>query len=245
MIHTHAPSLSLSGLSSNSLLMLAFWRLIAWHGHSTSHHSLCLLKPSPHWCSCLDCYIMTSSLSLVSDSVSLSGSLSLLMCCVQASVWWWAWCSTSPVLMMRWWTGPGSPSSSSTTTMAGPSPSLPLPSYSKRSVWALCVCVSDRNVERSVREWADVCLFAYIWDTQRICFHFSWSVRAGKIISIVQIMQVINGCDAGLQGLCVSVRVFMCASMRGAVSCESPADLATSPPPVLLLPLPHHQQHCS
>lgn len=37
---------------------------------------------------------------------------------------------------------------------------------------------------------------------------------------------------------CVCVCVFMCASMRGAVSCESSAHLPTSPPPPFLLLLP-------
>lgn len=85
-----------------------------------------------HWCGCLDHFCMW---------LSFLRSVSLLMCCVQASVWWWDWCSTSPVLMTRWWTVPESLSSSSITTTAGPLPSLPLPSYSKRSVEALCVLV--------------------------------------------------------------------------------------------------------
>lgn len=115
---------------------------LAWSLHIPSF-SLCLLNPHH---SCLYCYIMTSSAvsCTLSGFLPLSDLLSLLMCCVQASVWWWAWCSISPVLMTRWWTGRESLSSSSTTTMAGPSPSLPLPSYSKRSVWqsvTMCGCL--------------------------------------------------------------------------------------------------------
>lgn len=124
-----------------SLLMLAFCKIISWHGHSTFHLFLSL----KHRCSCLYCCIMTSAVSCtVSGSFPLSDLLSLLMCHVQASVWWWAWCFISQVLMMRWWTGPESLSSSSTTTMAGPLPLPPLLSYSKRSVWqrvSLCVCL--------------------------------------------------------------------------------------------------------
>lgn len=91
-----------------------------------------------------DGYIMSG---LVSDSIIVS--LSLLMCCMQASVWWWVWCSTSPALMTRWWTGPESPSSSSITTTAGPSPSLPLPSCSKRLV-SLC---EDFNICSTFNAW--------------------------------------------------------------------------------------------
>lgn len=82
---SHRRSLSFFGLSS-------FWKLIGCYGHFTSHLSLSLLvlflKPSPHWCSCLDCYIMTSLLSLVraSDSLYLSDSVIVNVLCAGLSL---------------------------------------------------------------------------------------------------------------------------------------------------------------
>lgn len=91
-----------------------------------------------------------------------------------------------------------------------------------------------------MKEWVDVCLFACICYRQRIYFHlwhvsvfFPWSIacwvcKQVKWLVFCKVSMVMTqNCGA----LCVSVCVFMCASMHGAVSCESSAHLPTSPPP--------------